>query len=55
MENGIFQNNISKFKMLDGFKKQLMLVVNYYNKKGTDKADEKRKPEDVAEINEVNV
>lgn len=34
-----------KFKVLEGFKKQLMLVVNYYNKKGTDKANDKQKHE----------
>jgi len=27
---GVFKNNITKSKILDGFKKHLMLVVNYY-------------------------
>jgi len=54
---GVFKNNITKFKILDGFKKQLMLVVNYYKKinmnKVEDEVKDKRKYSDINKINEA--
>jgi len=54
---GVFKNNITKFKILDGFKKQLMLVVNYYKKinmnKVEDELKDKRKSSDINKINEA--
>lgn len=54
---GVFQNNITKFKILDGFKKQLMLVVNYYKKINInnveDEVKNKRKSSELNKINEV--
>lgn len=56
----VFQNNITKFKILDGFKKQLMMVVNYYKKININKVEDEvkepnRKSPEYNKIDEVNL
>lgn len=35
---GIFKNKISKFKFLEGYKKQLYLIIEFYKKKCMEKS-----------------